>query len=301
MSFSTRRKVFRIAHLTDLHLGIKEGDWADALLLVDDALEQGADHVVFSGDLLEAASGDCLRALVRQLRVRGLCDASKTTIVPGNHDVFPWSIEMFPWSIEKKWPGLDFLIPTRNFRTFGRLTSWSRRGEEAEPLFRNAAYPFGKRIAPGVDLVGLDTTAQEARNPLDTAWGRMDEEDADAAQTFFARRKSVHRVVVMHHYPFDDFSNVTFAMKGVAIKEFQMRFTEPDAATVRNWLGRAGATVVLCGHIHDYRNKETKEGVRVVCSNSSKSEGEDARCYSMVDLHADGRVGVKQRSLMMPG
>lgn len=47
----------KIAHFSDLHLGIDEKDQARTAWLLEDALRRGARHVVIAGDLLDVRPG----------------------------------------------------------------------------------------------------------------------------------------------------------------------------------------------------------------------------------------------------
>src|SRR6266853_2250356 len=67
-SMAKPRKIgYRIAHFGDLHLGSLHGDVRHALAMVDDAVQNGADHLVFSGDILDDADAGVLKCFVREL------------------------------------------------------------------------------------------------------------------------------------------------------------------------------------------------------------------------------------------
>ena len=281
-----RKLGYRIAHFGDLHLGSPHGDVRHAVAMVDDAVQNGADHLVFSGDILDDADARVLKGFVRELRARNLAHAAALTVVPGNHDIFPicWppTLRSFARTIGR--------TAQSNFDRFARLTAWSRRGDAADELFANAPYPFAKSLNDDVAVVGLDTTVRENRRPTSWAAGELPEEDIDAVAAFFRkRRNAVHRIVVMHHYPFADFEN--------AHPWVNMKFEDPDAATVRNWLGWANATLVLCGHIHHNRDRRSADGFRVICTDSvsTYTDGErdhEGLCYRLIELHATGRASV---------
>ncbi len=284
-----RKTGYRLAHFGDLHLRSQDGDLRHALAMVDDAVQNGADHLVFSGDILDDADAGVLKSFVRELRARNLAHAAALTVVPGNHDIFPTC-----WP--PTWRSLArtiFGTAQSNFDRFARLTAWSRRGVAADELFANAPYPFAKSLSNDVAMVGLDTTINENWRPTSWAAGELPEEDINEVKGFFQKRRNVvHRIVVMHHYPFADFQNVD--------PRVNMKFEVPDAATVRNWLGWANATLVLCGHIHDNRDRRSADGFRVICTDSVSTYADRKRehewlSYRLIRLHTKGQVSVTDR------
>lgn len=142
-------------------------------------------------------------------------------------------------------------------------------------------------------LAGLDTTRQGFRRIL-FASGQLDKEDVDAAKDFFdGHPQAKHRVIVMHH-PYD----VPFEHGQV----WDMNFRDPDAATVRNWLACTGATLVLCGHLHEQLERQLPGGARLVCNGDSGSEGgnecqdgSSLRSYSLIKLSNRRRATVVNR------
>ncbi len=62
-------------------------------------------------------------------------------------------------------------------------------------------------------------------------------------------------------------------------------------------LGWTNATLVLCGHIHDNRDRRSADGFRVICTDSVSTYADGKRhheglCYRLIELHATGRVSV---------
>src|SRR5436190_1703248 len=92
-----RRTPYRIAHFGDLHLGDFDAEFEWTLDMVDDAFERGANHVVFTGDIVDAAEVDVIEGLVRELDKRGH-GPRQISLVPGNHDIYPLS-----WPLKLRW------------------------------------------------------------------------------------------------------------------------------------------------------------------------------------------------------
>jgi 3',5'-cyclic AMP phosphodiesterase CpdA len=271
-----------IAQFSDFHLKDKgDADFKRAVAMVDDAIGQGADHLVFCGDLVESQQMEVVRAFVRKLRARNYCSPEKLTIVPGNHDLFPGRALQFPKPVG------------RVYAQFSRLTREARSGQPGT-LFSNKPYPFGKVLTRDVVLAGLDTTRQGYRKILFGS-GQLDEEDVDAVKALFDEHpQAKHRVIVMHHYPY----YVKF-MHGTL---WDMNFRDPDAATVRKWLARTGATLVLCGHLHYQGNRKLPGGAHLVCNGDSGGEGgsiymdgPSVRSYSLIKLGKGRRATLVNR------
>jgi 3',5'-cyclic-AMP phosphodiesterase len=76
--------VWKLAHLSDLHLGERPELAASARALVRSVLEQQIDHVVVTGDITHTGS---ISEYETWLDVFApLLEARKVTVVPGNHD-----------------------------------------------------------------------------------------------------------------------------------------------------------------------------------------------------------------------
>lgn len=301
MTTNRTSRAFRIAHFGDLHLEGVDEEFEWVLGMVDDAKERGADHVVFTGDIVDSAELDVVVALLRALRGRGL-GADEISIVPGNHDIYPlaWKSGFEDETVgEGLWrrctnavsalPGVLRHVRGEagaNFRRFSRMVD-RLNGRDAR-LFHNIAVPYGKRLSDDVVLAGLDTTCGSDSAVNEIATGQLPGDDLDAVKDYFDDHADArHRIVLMHHYPFDDFASDW--------EHVPMHFVAPNARTVRSWLGWAGATTVLCGHIHEERRRRAREGFEVITSDSTYYErvsGRSGRAYTLLTLHASGRVAV---------
>ncbi len=269
-----------IAHFSDLHLQALDEEYDWVLSMVDDAAERGADHLVITGDLVDAAQLRVAESLIKDISERGYGSGSKLSIVPGNHDIFPVT---FP-------PSLSIphgFRPQKNFEWFCEATKPSRRGRSCRQLFRGHPYPFGKELSRKVVLAGLDTTRSETANLLKWASGEMDGNDIDAIGEFFDEHpNAVHKILLLHHYPFRDFDHYSFAP--------EMEFVDPEPTVARNWIRWTGATLILCGHIHAFgRWKVLSRDCYLNCADSDINHYEDGttgRTYTLITLDDDGGV-----------
>ncbi|RXK89088.1 metallophosphoesterase [Chlorobaculum sp. 24CR] len=93
MSFD---KKVTIAHLSDLHFASKNDRYLIARLdvMFAEFVRRRYDHLVMTGDLIDTAS-PVLWTIIRDALVRhGLFDWTKTTVIPGNHDLIDLEEEM---------------------------------------------------------------------------------------------------------------------------------------------------------------------------------------------------------------
>jgi 3',5'-cyclic AMP phosphodiesterase CpdA len=255
-----------IAQFSDFHLKDKgDADFKRAVAMVDDAIEQGADHLVLCGDLVESQQMEVVRAFMRKLRARNYCSPERLTIVPGNHDLFPGRALQFPKPVG------------RVYAQFSRLTREARSGQPGA-LFSKRPYPFGKVLTRDVVLAGLNTTRQGFK--IFFASGQLDDADILAVKSFFEEHpRAKHRVIVMHHMPFENG------------QLWDIGFRDPDAETVRDLLAWTGATLVLCGHLHGQLEVRLPGGAHLVCNGDSGGEGgnecpdgSSLRSYSLIKL-----------------
>jgi hypothetical protein len=306
----TKPEIFQLAFMSDFHAD-DEDDIDRALFLVDDAVEQGADHLVIGGDIVERAQPRLLERFARGLRRRGL--AGRTTVVPGNHDVYAASKSDISNIFGS---GRDLILgktpfgqdAQERFEAFGRLFGGGRSGHRGERLFSNTAYPFSRVLTENVVLVALDSTRNDTKSPLGCAAGELQEEDIDAARAFFeAHPRARHRLVVMHHAPWIEYSegeeipSKWRRLPGVP-DAIPMGMADPDHETAVEWLKRAGATLVLCGHwhAHDDVAKKISLGRSLLgfCAGTAGGLGNDDgdAAYHILGLRPDGRWNTTERA-----
>lgn len=276
--------MYRIAHFSDLHLSAVDSHFGSTLNLIDDAIENEVDHIVISGDLVNSQEMDVLQSFMRRLAQRGWTSAEKLTIVPGNHDFYP---DHRHFSGEwKSILELGFTHPQKVYERFNRHVKKTCTGKRSDTFFDGCLFPFGKKLAPHVVLVGFDTTRNGVRYPLLWATGEIQKEDVNEARSFFRQHRTAkHKIVVIHHRPY----NTVF--HGEFVGPVDGNFVAPNKATARRWLLGTGATLVLCGHDHKTETKLMGENCRMVCSGETGEKG----VYHLIDLPEKGKAKVTRR------
>ena len=153
----------RIAHFSDFHLKDTGKQYLRALALMDHAIEQdGVDHLVITGDIVEGSRMDVYEAFMESLTAWGWASARRLTVVPGNHDVFHKSLSSWWFG-----PG-----PPRRFERLCALTadadgafSTLPLGAAGRRLRVNARVRRGGEIRIGVERLPAEATEDTTAVP----------------------------------------------------------------------------------------------------------------------------------------
>ncbi len=280
----------RLAHFSDLHVGIDDDDVARFEWLFADALERGADHIVIAGDVLDHGNLEDLRPLKAALRRVGLWHPDRLTVVPGNHDIIGASphhkLGVFTDTTAKR------VVRRRKFRrAFHPLEVGARR--------EGSGYPFLK-IVGALGLVGIDTT-----KPDSFTEGLAGATQIERVEKLvrWAADHHLTPVVVAHHRPIDiDVSDTPWHYR------LWSKFTRDsmnliDGRALLGAIGEGGGDLILCGHWHvldDEEHYERSSGVRV--HTQGRSGGMDQAdegdgIYYSYDLLDIGTSSVRRRTI----
>ncbi len=233
--------VFRIAHISDLHIPplprISPGQLLNKRLLgvfswhhkwksehqkkVLDALlehlgEMQPDHICVTGDITFTTHPAEVDAAADWFARLG--DPQRVSLIPGNHDAYV--------------PGaLDYA-----------LERWSRWMQDDEG---RAGFPFLHRRGP-VDIVGLSSAVP---TPPAISWGRLGREQIERTETLLARIRNERRLclLMVHHPPQDGAASPLRALS--------------DRKDLQQMLLRSPVDLVLHGHLH-YPVTASLEGLR---------------------------------------
>jgi 3',5'-cyclic AMP phosphodiesterase CpdA len=223
--------MFRVAHLTDPHVGPlprprlrellnkritgfvnyrggrqKLHDMELLALLVADIRAQAPDHIACTGDLCNVGLPSEWKS--SRVFLEGLGSPETVSFVPGNHDAY------VPGSLE----GI-----------LAECAAWTK-GDDGT----TGAFPFLRRRGP-VAIVGLSSAIPTA--PF-VATGRLGRRQIGAAEKLLAELapEGCFRLVLVHHPP-----HVGGAKPGRQLT---------DAADFERMIRRVGAELVLHGHNH---------------------------------------------------
>ena len=225
---------FKLAHLSDLHLGpLPPTRWRDLLskriigyvnwqrnrlgrfrqdileTLVQDLRALEPDHIVVSGDLCNISLAAEFTSAGQWLETLG--DPRDVTVVPGNHDAYVAS---------------------------GRRRAWAAwapfmTGDGGEVAGLEVAFPFVRR-REDVVLIGLSTSVA---SPPTFATGRLGRTQLMRLEALLGELPDdVCRIVVLHHPPSRELTS------------FRRRLT--DDSGLRRLVRRYRVDLILCGHEH---------------------------------------------------
>uniref|UniRef100_B0T2I9 Metallophosphoesterase n=1 Tax=Caulobacter sp. (strain K31) TaxID=366602 RepID=B0T2I9_CAUSK len=273
--------IFRLAHISDLHLSPPKGafGWRDLLSkrllsriawrrkhrehrpeilarVVADLIAQAPDHVAITGDLTNYASPAEFEAA--RLWLETLGPSRDVTVSPGNHDA---------------------LVDAEGVEAFAAWTPWL--GDAGETRFPQV------RVRDGVAVFNLCSAVPTAPH---LATGRLGEAQLRrlAALLSDPAYRDDFRVLLIHHPP----------IPGAVARRKSLE----DVDALRAVLAEQGADLILHGHAHDAM-VATVPGPRgamipvlgVPSASAMGGRGHPAARWHAVEIarEADGRIEVK--------
>ena len=256
---------YRLAHLSDLHLRGPSDKLRQrrVLRLVKNVIDSGVDHILLGGDLVDDGNIEDAAPLIGLLKKAGYFCSKRLSVVPGNHDIWPFSGEH---SVsEAISSGLRDLGAILSFRDWPAQQRYEEFLQAFAPAFKGTMRDFEDRL-PCVKEVGplmvgmLDSTSYKGYHQ--SARGRFDPDEGE----FLTECLGAHpgpTLVLMHHVPWDlglfdigvevddlpaPVKAMTSAM-GIDLERIgDANFT--DLAGVRRFIRRGKFDAVLCGHLH---------------------------------------------------
>jgi 3',5'-cyclic AMP phosphodiesterase CpdA len=248
------------AHLSDLHLR----DEADAVELgrqLDRIGSRNADHLVITGDLFDRWQPALLDVILDALGQRGLLSADRVTILHGNHDLassggHPRDRRDLLRVALRFWDPPP-LLAMRRARFYRRI--------EARAPGVAARAPFVKELAGGVVLAVVDTVPSPWR-PFSVRGREISLNHARGAVgrtqiAWLSRLPPRDTLVILtHHYPLP-ISPYEWHKPGTDRPSWldrwrvvvPMEIGADDRERFWSAAQAAGATAVLCGHVHRAR------------------------------------------------
>jgi 3',5'-cyclic AMP phosphodiesterase CpdA len=245
------RRLATLVHISDLHFGVPSAEdgapppanWRRHVPLMDGFLGHHAaaiDHLTHFMNVLRASEADPVPLVVvsgdltacgkveefdrakmflqASYDVQGFLYGLKESdvlerTIPGNHD---------------QWPGTRAV---KGPRTSGFATT-----------FRQMPFLFERTLPGGqvLQLIGIDTDANVDANGRQRRWARgsfVDQIDRlDNDVRFSAPKGHEIRVLLMHHSP--------------ANQSYKLGIDGRSRRALRNWIHKAGISVILTGHMH---------------------------------------------------
>jgi 3',5'-cyclic AMP phosphodiesterase CpdA len=190
--------------------------------LVGDLQQTGPDHVVITGDLTNVALEEEFH--VARAWLERLGPPARVAAVPGNHDAYVAVPQEKGWGL---WA--DYLASDDPGAAF--------RAQHCETVDESIAFP-SLRLLGSVAVLGLCSAHPTGWFQASGSVGAAQLADAEALLAALGR-EGFTRVVLLHHPPRPGVVSDRRALK--------------DAAALCEMLARAGAELVLHGHLHRTR------------------------------------------------
>lgn len=202
----------KIAHISDLHIGISGMRDKHVHKLIKRIKKLGVDHLVITGDVTQSGQYHEYQKVVQILDEVGFYSHDNLTVIPGNHDLFSFFFKDFQSSGDfyrkiHKVPraGMDVYMYqwtdyTRALQFFNSFFKRTFNGTVLSSQYSYCGYPFIKLIGKEIALIGLDS------NQIPMIPGNI------VCSNGFLRRESTKeilsddriknriKIVLMHHY-----------------------------------------------------------------------------------------------------
>ncbi|HNW59728.1 MAG TPA: metallophosphoesterase [bacterium] len=264
----------RLAHLSDLHLGLSPE--RDALIVrrFEELAALRPDHLVISGDLSQhgrEAEWSALRTLLQQY---GWYDPARLTVIPGNHDLFSFFFEDFH-------SGSDLYAQWRRLPRTARgiyRYGWEEYHQDLERFHQAfagfsrdhltlqetgaAPFPFIKLMQENVALIAIESNRllPQLRSNTACSKGWIDLESTARILGHPALQNRT-RILLLHHHLMPE--RLVAQHKG---RRFATMTRIVNRAELVELLGSFRIDLVLHGHYHEHEVYQIGAAIPVVNS-----------------------------------
>ena len=263
-----------IAHLSDLHISrkFKSENIDKTRWVIEKALESGAEHFVFTGDISDNADVKDYTIFRNILNRFGLLDTDKSTVIIGNHDIFG---------------GVQTAMDVVNFPGRCRQTDYEKRvidfTDELHELFEKAYFPLAEKVFPFAKqvsdtlLIGLNSIERFSglKNPF-ASNGRVDEDQKNGFINICKKEEynSLKKLVLIHHH---------FYKRNVEASSSQNKIWEKLESWTLKLRGKKklmrlfndmAIEMVLHGHSHEIK-EYFRKGIRFMNAGASIDNGNE--------------------------
>ncbi|KAF0153197.1 MAG: metallophosphoesterase [Ignavibacteria bacterium] len=270
----------RIAHFSDLHLcsNFKKSNRNKIKEVLDHALENGAQHFVFTGDITDNAEEREFVYFRELLQSYNLLSSDKSTVIIGNHDIFggpqtAQDVANFPF----KCLNINYQERVSKFVSYFRELFENTIHPHEEIYF-----PFAKELK-SVVLVGLNSIDEYSpfKNPF-ASNGKIGKIQRRIVENLLLlpKFKDKLKIVLVHHhfYHKSDISKSSESSLWSKIESFTMKLR--GKKKLINLFEANDVSIVLHGHSHEMCEYFRKK-IRFVNAGASMEGNEPS--YFLID------------------
>ena len=291
-------EMFQIAHISDPHLSRQHyrEHIKSFKMLLRSMLDDGADHIVISGDIVSTADAEDYYLAREILSNHQVLESSRLTIVPGNHDIFggphrATDVFSFPQHIRS----VDYARHTELFQG-----AFSETFQGVTRLDESSLFPFVKTVGP-FNIIGLNSIPPWSfrQNPLGTN-GMLDDQQIIALEKLPSLGILADRtnIVVIHHH-FNDLLQSDYEAGKLWTKIESNTMRMKKRKKIIRLFQSFNVRYVLHGHIH--RN-EIYDRSGILFANGAGAVCDDPVRFLKYNMlqYADGYCNIKIRQLPIP-
>jgi predicted phosphodiesterase len=271
----------KIAHFSDLHLcgKYKRKNISRTKKIIKHALDLGAEHFVFSGDISDNAQQNDFLILRKILETYNLFTADKATVVIGNHDIFG---------------GVQTGQDVINFPSKCAKTDYKEKVqlffENFAELFENAFFPNENNLFPfakvlqDVVLIGINSIDKysKIKNPF-ASNGHVSKLQKENLKNIFDMKifSDKIKIAVIHHHFCKTAINSENGLWN-KIENFTMKLR--GKKKLIKLLDENGIELVLHGHSHEVAEYE-RRGIRFINAGGSvENPAEENQGFFFIDI-----------------
>lgn len=262
----------KIIHISDLHICAlyKKSNIRKIKGLIENAALLKPDHLIITGDISDNSNETDYIILKKILLANNFYCAEKTTVIPGNHDIFG--------GVQKAEDIIKFPQKCRSVNLPGKLSSFADCFKE---LYDDSYFPLEERKFPfakilnNTVLIGLNTTDEYSnlKNPM-ASNGKVDKIQYNALKEileggFFDEH---FKIILTHHHFYRSCDEVKSSDSPIwnKIEKFTMKLR--GKRKLLTLLKKNGVKMVLHGHSHDFK-EYSRKGVRFLNAGGSIENG----------------------------
>ncbi len=277
----------RIAHISDLHIcsKYKKQNLRKTAFLLEKALDQGSDHVVITGDLVDNPNARDFEAARRLFEDFGLLHPDKLTLTIGNHEIFGGvHLASDIFDFPKRCLQTDYRKREIEFRRY-----FFEAFEDTVTTEDGDIFPFAKQVG-GLVFFGINSIAPYSRiRNLFASQGTISHSDMEKLKMLFSIEafRDKRKIFLMHHHPCSKPISATMdhptLWNKVELRTLRFRKT----AKLANLLSSAGVDLVLHGHVHESVEYQHR-GLRFLNgAGALNSAFSDSMAINFIDVQTD--------------